>query len=502
MVKIYPVTKTELNVEDYEVKINGEKIDLHTARVSKYPINRRWPGHQREKTQTELVNFALMEFVSATTFEIRPKKPFEKVEIRPKSLGITPTVEDGVIRFTLEKPAYFTVEPFGRHEALHIFADPEQFKMVRKGDGNSIYFEKGIHEAGVIELHDNETVYLDEGAVVYGSIYAKDAKNIRILGKGILDNSHNKEEILFPVEDSANDVAVKNATRRHTIVLEYCENIHIGGITIRDSLVYTVRPSACKNLLIQNVKVIGNWRYNSDGFDMHNYENVMIDNCFLRTFDDSICAKGFDCYFEGDVEEEVKKAMYRGGKKYDTFRNLVVQNCVIWNDWGKALEIGAETRAEEMHDITFRNCDIIHTTGPVLDILNVDYAHVHNVSFQNINVEYDDENLSPLLQTKDGEEYINPDPEKIPLLIKAETYFHKEYSAGGTRRGKIDHITFENIHLFGKKPPKLKFAGYDEDHKTRDIVIRDLYHNGKKVDSLPEENFVLGDFTENILLSF
>ncbi|MBR5295985.1 MAG: hypothetical protein IKU24_05290, partial [Clostridia bacterium] len=195
---IYPLAEYEEKTENYIVKVNGKEVPLHTARVSKYPINRRWPGHQREKEQTELINFLSLETDEAVSFEIFPKKPFEKVEIRPQSLGITPEVKDGVISFTIPKNAYFTVEPYGRENALHVFADPLRRIGVRKGDGHLTYFEKGVHDVGVITLHDNETLFLAPGALVYGSIYAKDAKNIRIIGGGILDNSRNKEEILFP----------------------------------------------------------------------------------------------------------------------------------------------------------------------------------------------------------------------------------------------------------------------------------------------------------------
>lgn len=97
--------------------------------------------------------------------------------------------------------------------------------------------------------------------------------------------------------------------------MEYCKNIKIEGITIRDSLVYNIRPLACDTVDIKNVKLIGNWRYNSDGIDMHNYTDVSIDNCFLRTFDDSICVKGFDCYHDcEDIEQAALDAMYRGEK--------------------------------------------------------------------------------------------------------------------------------------------------------------------------------------------
>lgn len=500
-INVYPVTKTDTICDDYTVKVNGKKAQLNTARVSACPFNRRWPGHQRGLEQTELINFVSLETDEPLHFEIKPIKPFEKVEIRPLSLGIEPKIsEDGIISFTLEKNAYFTVEPFGRNNALHIFADKFKEYDIDKQDENVIYFGKGEHEVGQIELKSNQTLFIDEGAVVYACIKAIDAQNIKILGKGILDNSHNKANILFEYNAENNDTAVNNAKRQHTVQIEYCDNVEIDGITIRDSLVYNIRPIGCKNLNISNVKIIGCWRYNSDGIDMHNCIDVTIDNCFIRTFDDSICVKGFDCYYDGDVEEAVKKAMYRNGKAYDVFKNVLVKNCIIWNDWGKCLEIGAETRAEEICDILFTDCDIIHVTGAALDSYNIDYADVHDVTYRNINVEFDDVIPATLIQTKDDEIYKNPNPDNTPRLICVITDYHHEYSAGGLRRGKTRNITFENINLFGRQTPSLYFKGWDETHKTENIIIKNLYHNGKIIKDEGEIIMEKNKFTENIRL--
>ena len=498
--KLYPVTKTEISTKDYEVKINGEVVELDTARVSSRPFNRRWPGHQRELDQTELINFLSLSSDEPLNFEVKPKKPFEKVIIRPLSLGIVPDIDlDGTIRFTLQKSAYFTLEPFGRNNALHVFVDPIKKYDIDINDENVIYFGKGEHDVGMIELKSNQTLFIDEGAVVYACVRAMDAENIKILGRGILDNSKNKEQILFEYNAKNNDSAIKNANRLHTVQIEYCTNIEIEGITIRDSLVYNIRPIACKNLNISNVKIIGCWRYNSDGIDMHNCENVFIDNCFIRTFDDSICVKGFDCYQEGDVEAAVKAAMYRGGKAYDVFRNVRVKNCTIWNDWGKCLEIGAETRAEKIYDVIFENCDVIHVSGPVLDSDNIDYAEVYDIVYRNINVEYDDIIYTPMIQADDSATYVNRDENYKPWLICVITSYHHEYSAGGTRRGKTHDITFENIHLYGKHTPSMYFEGYDEEHKTKDITVKNVYHNGKLITEFSPENFVKKDFAENII---
>jgi len=498
-INLYPVTKTGDCCADYEVRVNGQPVELNTARVSAVPLNRRWPGHQREREQSELINFLSLSADEPLRFEITPKTPFEQAVIRPRSLGIEPeTDKAGTIRFTLDRPACFTVEPYGRNRALHIFCDPVRTYHVRPDNDNILYFGPGEHDVGLIVLKSNQTLFLDEGAVVYACVRAMDAENIRILGRGILDNSRNKAKILFECSMDGNDTAVNNAVREHTVQLEYCTNVEIEGITIRDSLVYNIRPIGCKNLHIHNVKIIGCWRYNSDGIDMHNCEDVLIEHCFLRTFDDSICVKGFDCYYEGDVEEAVRAAMYRNGKAYDVFKNAVIKNCTIWNDWGKSLEIGAETRAEEISGIVFEDCDIIHVTSAPLDCSNTDYAVVRDVVYQNISVEFDPVIPAPRIQQKDGEVYENPNEAYTPRLISVVSTFHHEYSAGGSRRGINRNITFKNIRLYSRQKPRLLFKGYDPAHLTRDILIEDLYWNGKLLQTLDAAQLDENEFTQNI----
>ena len=488
-VRIYPVTRSDEVCDDYIVKINGTEIETDTARVSAYPFNRRWPGRQRQKEQSALVNFAAFAIDGKTEIEVIPKRSFDKVKIRPVSLGIEPERTQEGVKLTIAEPAYFTVEPYGRRGALHIFADP--MPEYAKDTNEVIYFGQGKHEAGVITLKSNQTVFIDEGAVVYGSIYAVDADNIKILGRGILDNSHNKEKILFEASADGNMNDVGNSERLPTIFLEYCTNIKIDGIIIRDSLVYNIAPLACRRLQIKNVKIIGCWRYNSDGIDMLNCEDAEISDCFIRTYDDSIAVKGFDSY-------RSEKGMLHNGQIYDFTKNITVDNCTIWNDWGRCLEIGAETRAKEMSNIVFKNCNLIHVTDSVLDCLNVDYADVHNVLYENINVEYDDIIPCPVFQKSDNETYANADTEYSPYLICMDIMFHQEYSRDDIQRGKNHGFTFRNIYLIGRHAPKMYFGGYDLGHKSGDIFISDLYWNGKKLDDREKISIKANEFCENV----
>ncbi len=498
-IHIYPVSTESCIVNGYAVRINGIPVPTDCARVSAIPYNRRWPGHQRTLDQTEIIQFLSFSTDEAVTVELTLPEPSDHVVIRPRSLGITPEITaDGMVRFTLPHAAYCTVEPYGRHNAFHIFADSPETVLPSLDNPDVLRFGPGIHDVGQIELHSGQTLYLEEGAVVYACVTAIDAENIRILGRGILDNSRNKEILLYETTVEQNDSAVDNAVRQHTIQLEYCTNVLIDGITIRDSLVYNIRPIGCRGLTVRNVKIIGCWRFNSDGIDMHNCENVLIEDCFLRTFDDAICVKGFDCYYEGDVEKAVREAMYRNGEAYDIFRNVLVRRCVIWNDWGKALEIGAETRAEEISDIIFEDCDIIHTLGPVLDCCNVDYADVHHVTYRRIRVEMDEVIPPPRIQRFETAVYGEETPGYYPPVICGLVMFHHEYSAGGERRGRNRDLLFEDIEIFGDFTPAVSFDGYSDDYGCRDITVRRVSLNGNPIGSAGELAWHIGKHCENI----
>lgn len=48
----------------------------------------------------------------------------------------------------------------------------------------------------------------------------------------------------------------------------------------------------CTDVEIDNLKVVGQWRYNSDGIDVVNCSRVRVKDCFVRSFDDALVVKG------------------------------------------------------------------------------------------------------------------------------------------------------------------------------------------------------------------
>lgn len=495
--KVYAFAEQEPVSEDFTLHANGVSVPLHLARVSACPFNRRWPGHQRPIDQTELASFALLQSSSCVEITLQPRRAFQQVVVRPLSKGVTPEVGNGLIRFTLPGPGAYTVELDGYHQALHLFVDPAVEYKAEPAKESVLYYGPGLHEAGCIELHTGQTLFLDEGAVVYARIFAKDADHIRILGHGILDGSHNKEKILQEIgekerEQMRQNFAVTNAERLHTIQLDFCDDVRIEGITIRDSLVYNIRPVGCRDLQVENVKIIGNWRYNSDGIDMHNCERVVLRNCFVRTYDDSICIKGFD-YTQDEAE------MLHDGELHDVFTDALVENCVIWCDWGRSLEFGAETRAKEISRITFKNCDLIRNSAVACDVQNVDYADIHDVLFENIRVEYDPVSQPMKMQNSEEEVYVeDPASTYMPQLLGSYVREIPEYSQGKPRRGKNRNIVFKNIYVTAPSMPPSEFVGYDAEHESGPIHIDGLYLNGTRLSSLEEANLTVNSFVSDV----
>lgn len=498
--KVYPVTKTQDVCSDYEVYVNGVKADLNTARVSAYPFNRRWPGHQRQIEQTELINFLSMESDEEVEIKIVPKIPSFNVRIRPRNLDIkAQTDANGVITLRVNGAAQFTVELYGRNRALHVFIDPVFQYKADKTDKNVLYYGAGEHNVGNLYLQSGQTLFIDEGAVVYATVFALHAENIKILGRGILDNSKNEAKLLYETNVEGNDSAVHNALREHAVNLVCCKNVEIDGITIRDALVYNIDAMSCENIYINNIKIIGCWRFNSDGVHFSNCTNGSLTNSFVRTYDDSICVRGFANYeydrFLNDEKEEDLSFICQ---------DIVIKNCVVWNDWGKNLQVGTETFSREICNIRFEDCKLIHTTGMAVTMWLVDNAKIHDVTFADITVEYDDYIIKNSIQGKDSDVYVDPYmPDYGGMLVHFAVSKHFEYSLIKTEEelGCINGVKVKNLRLYSVQKPCFAFIGDNPNSKCENITLEKVYWNEELISqSLFKRQTTKNEFAENITL--
>lgn len=264
--KIYNYPKEYNMSEEFEILCNDTPIRAYSCDVSAYPFNQVWQGKQRPVSQTEKTSFVMLGSDSEITLKITSKKSFESVIVRPLSRCITPTVSGNTVSVTFPSYGQYSVEFGSMHHTLTVFINPEKDFDVDINDEKVMYFGPGVHCFDErIELSDNQTVFIDEGAVLYGSLNATDKKNIKIVGYGILDNSRMRRA------NEINGCAVldKNAPSDagNPIFINRCSNVLIEGVTIVNSSGWSIYLDGCDNVVVDNIKLIGMWRYNSDGCD-------------------------------------------------------------------------------------------------------------------------------------------------------------------------------------------------------------------------------------------
>ncbi len=480
----------------YNVKIDGIDASPTLCRVSAVPYNTEWPGHQRPMDQTEEAGFLSYEADGEVRVTITYDTPPSEVTVRPLSRSVQANIEGCTASFILPTEGAYTVEADGYHHALHIFFNPiKHFESYADGAKAVLRYGAGIHRVGRVELASDTTVIIDSGAYIYGSFYAVCAENIKICGYGVIDGSdevRDDESSLLPLDYYSTiphdrDAIFELIRRRRSLdgILRFydCENVHVEGVIMRDSSTFAAIAARCKNATFENVKAIGMWRYNSDGIDLFNCSDCVISKCFLRNFDDCIVLKGI-CGWDNENME-----------------NILVEDCVTWCDWGRNLEIGAETNAEKFQNITFRNCDCIHGSSIFLDIHHHNRAKIRNVTYENINVEYTRHQLSDAYQSDINLPY--PPQKKInhPLLIGIPIYASGLFSKDG-KHGDVHQVMFRNINILTESSlslcPVVMIRGLDTEHTVSDITLDGLAKNGKKLDK-SEIELAVNEFTKNIV---
>lgn len=445
---------------DYVLRVNGQPVPVYSCRVSAVPFNQVWPGYQRPVDQTELAGFAYWDMSGPVSIEITSERPFANIVVRPGARGIRPSVSGRVIRFDLASPGQMTVELDGPHHALHLFADPPEGEVPTGPEAGLRFFGPGIHRPGKIQVKNGETIYVAGGAVVHTAIEAHAVSSVRILGRGVIDTSE------FDRDKGGGCIRLTD-----------CSGVKIEGVILRDPDVWCLSAFGCRDVEIANVKLVGLWRYNADGIDICNSQNVTIRNSFVRAFDDAIVLKGLN--------------WGRGGFHERPVRNVRVHDVVLWCDWGRALEIGAETSAPEIGDVQFQNCDIIRTTHIAMDIQCGDRALVHDIRYEKIRVEIDNVCPTPRMQGSRDERYVaRPNDTHVPNLMVI--VIGKNPYSKDSERGNVRDVTYSDVSVLSRHPPRSHFSGFDSEHTVERVTIDNLSLNGRQAHTAAEAHLSIG----------
>ena len=443
--------------DDYEVSLGGRKVEVRACRESRVPFNRYWPGRQRPLDQTERASYLAFEAEGTVACRVVPKISVKKAVIRPLSAGVKPFVSDGAISFTLPKPGYYVLETDGPHKALHIFMEPPRDFPERKDA--TLCYGPGMHVAGLVRLKDRDRVYVDRDAIVFGCFTGENVKDVKIFGHGVIDG-----RVCERVFEGGYTPLQQSCLRFHG-----SKGISIDGPILMDSPCWTLACFDCEDLDIRHVKIVGQWRYNTDGIDICNSRRVAVRDCFVRAFDDVMVIKGVPPYRHSAVED------------------VTVERCVLWCGWGKTIEPGIETWAPYFRNVRFSDCDVIRSAGSALNVSAGGSAVMENFLFENIRVEMQVDNLPEIIQKSDDQRY-NPNGRvAFPVLVKID---NKNYvKLGNEPLGHVRNCTFRDIAVLaeqGVPPPQIRILSQTrsdgEQRPFENVALENFTINGKPAD--------------------
>jgi hypothetical protein len=433
----YPAPPSERKPTDYQVWVNDRPLDLYTARVLDAPFA------GKEWDYGGPYWFGSFDMQGRVTIRVKSNRSLRPVMVRPESAGIRPRYEsEHMIELVLDHPCKLSLEPDGRKGPLLLFANAIERNAPKPGAPGVIYFKPGVHQAGKIDATNNQTVYLAGGAVVKGAIVAR-GTNIQIRGRGMLDGS---------------DYEWRKGPYGVTVGIQGT-NILVEDIIIRGSSHWTVVPRGSRYVTIRNLKLCNSRVQNDDGINPCNSQDILIQDCFIRSDDDCVALKGLELNMPNPNVERIK-----------------VENCIFWCDRARIFLLGHESRAPFMRDITLRNIDIIHFTMTPFLFEPGEDMRLENVIVDNVRVWGEGQNelarLKPVVN-----QYMR---KKVPGFVSQVQFRNLELTGlpgryavqleGADAEHTVSQIVFDQVRLLGtdftRQSPALSVG-----HHVKDVLF-------------------------------
>ena len=294
--------------------------------------------------------------------------------------------------------------------------------------------------ANCLCLRDGQTLWLDPGAIVTGSVYAYGVKDAAVRGRGILYRSPGQ-----------------------SVLAMYARDFTIEGVTILDPRSMCIHLCESDGVAVRGVKAFSRLGA-TDGVHMKASSNVTIDGCFLRTNDDCIAVYASFMYFTGNAE------------------NITARNCVLINDAAHAIFSGIHAAAggqDLIQNLLFENIDVVDSFCSMSDyqgVLALNAANdvtIDTVIFRNLRIE----------------------DFRLNQLFNLRVWNNPDYCKSSGRA--IRHVRFESISYTGENAVTSVIHGDSEQRRVEDVVFDHLTVNGRQKTTL-ENGFLIGNFTDKI----
>ncbi len=282
--------------------------------------------------------------------------------------------------------------------------------------GGTVVIPPGTFLTGRVELKSHVNLFLENGSELLASdkkedyqpgsehysshlITAWEAEDISITGQGTITGTGSKD---LGVPRISNHYSAPDF-RPGIIRLSHCRNVLIRDITLRHSDMFSLVPEHCTDVKILGITIDNNYyRANSDGIDPGHCTNLVIAGCRITAGDDCICFKNAveNVTVSNCILETPASAIKFGTSTADTFRNIVITNCVVKNsmtgfgiymkDGGLVEDVSCSNMIiETIRDTNRVNSGIANQIVPVY--IDIDYRNknseagtVRNIAFSDI----------------------------------------------------------------------------------------------------------------------
>jgi len=221
--------------------------------------------------------------------------------------------------------------------------------------GGRVIIPQGTFRSGTIRLLSNVELHLEMGAVLLAStvrrdfprqpqptyrslkdkggwfalVYALEAENIAITGKGTIDGNgaaQRPDPTLFGGDLDG---------RPRNILFISCKGVRVEGISMRNSGMWNQHYLDCEDVLIDRIDVYNHSNRNNDGIDIDGCRRVVLSNSIIDSDDDGITLKSTgpapteDVVITNCVVSSFCNAIKAGTESTGGFRNVSISNCVV-----------------------------------------------------------------------------------------------------------------------------------------------------------------------------
>jgi len=278
------------------------------------------------------------------------------------------------------------------------------------GTGGSVVLSPGRYVTQPLTLRGRMTFFLQNGAVVLGSIHladysgmpsqnapnspkcrsllaANEADGLTLDGGGVIDGRC--QEMDMPAELRKGGTENK---RPSLIRFSRSRHVTVRNVTLRNPCMWTQVYSDCDQLLIDRVNVNAPPDCaNLDGLDICDSSNVIIRNCDIRSEDDSICLKSSDSRGLQNIRIENNRihsfranAIKLGTATKGPVSNVaIVSNLVTYAKYGGLCIESVD--GSDINGFVVRDLDMFRVNNPIF--IRLANRHGHPGSITNVLIE-------------------------------------------------------------------------------------------------------------------